>query len=290
MSICSTVYSFLGLTAGSLVQVSLPSLISSQCCSIQKTLLVAYNRQGPKGVKSLFCHQPPAGLLQPLPAPNRSWSHIALDFVTGLHPSDGHTTILTVVDCSSKAVLLVPLPKLPLAKETAHLLVQHFFWLHGLLSDVSNFWQAYSELLCADAILSSGFHTKSNGRTEWANQLMGMVLRRWASWDRGSWSQQHGLSSPKTPSLRHHRGCRPSTVVKATSHHCCSSILYSDVRSWVEASWIENIFAFLPRRQQCVGLGDWQYQSLYQWSVSRAELQETFSLYTFFSHVHSSTA
>ncbi|KAG5278113.1 hypothetical protein AALO_G00095330 [Alosa alosa] len=46
--------------------------------------------------------QPPAGLLQPLQIPKRPWSHISLDFVTGLPPSDGNTTILTVVDRFSK--------------------------------------------------------------------------------------------------------------------------------------------------------------------------------------------
>ncbi|XP_061105381.1 uncharacterized protein LOC133133290 [Conger conger] len=43
-------------------------------------------------------HQALAGLLQPLPVPSRPWSHIGVDFVTGLPPSEGNTTILTVVD------------------------------------------------------------------------------------------------------------------------------------------------------------------------------------------------
>lgn len=43
-------------------------------------------------------HRPSAGLLQPRPIPPRPWSHIALDFVTGLHPSEGNDNILTVVD------------------------------------------------------------------------------------------------------------------------------------------------------------------------------------------------
>lgn len=43
----------------------------------------------------------PAGLIQPLPT---LWSHIALDFVTGLPPSSGNTTILTIIDRFSKLV------------------------------------------------------------------------------------------------------------------------------------------------------------------------------------------
>lgn len=47
------------------------------------------------------CHktsnQPSSGLLQPLPVAKRPWSHIAVDFVTGLPPSQGNTVILTIV-------------------------------------------------------------------------------------------------------------------------------------------------------------------------------------------------
>lgn len=66
-------------------------------------------------------HVSPRGLLQPLGTPSHPWSHIAVDFVTGLSLSEGNTTILTVIDQFSKAVHFVLLPKLPLASETAHL-------------------------------------------------------------------------------------------------------------------------------------------------------------------------
>ncbi|KAL0170806.1 hypothetical protein M9458_035402, partial [Cirrhinus mrigala] len=79
---------------------------------------------------------PPAGLLRPLPIPTRPWSHIALDFVTGLPSSRGNTVILTVVDRFSKAVHFIPLPKLPSARETAQLMTDHVFRLHGLPTDV----------------------------------------------------------------------------------------------------------------------------------------------------------
>ncbi|KAI3354784.1 hypothetical protein L3Q82_004527 [Scortum barcoo] len=77
-------------------------------------------------------HQPPSGLLQPLSVPGRPWSHIALDFVTGLPPSNGKTVILTIVDRFSKAAHFVALAKLPTARETADLLANHVVRLHGI--------------------------------------------------------------------------------------------------------------------------------------------------------------
>ncbi len=63
-------------------------------------------------------NRPPAGLLQPLSVPSRPWSHISLDFVTGLPPSQGNTVVLTVVDRFSKATNLIPLPKIPSARNS----------------------------------------------------------------------------------------------------------------------------------------------------------------------------
>ena len=144
-------------------------------------------------------HQAPAGLLQPLPVPHRPWSHISLDFVTGLPPSQGHTTILTVVDRFSKMAHFIPLPKLPSAKETAELILQHVFRLHGLPVDVvsdrgpqfsSVFWREFCTLIGASASLSSGFHPQSNGQTERKNQEMEVALRCMVSSRPSSWSQQ----------------------------------------------------------------------------------------------------
>lgn len=81
-------------------------------------------------------HQPSPELLQPLPVPARPWSHIALDFVTGLPPSQGHTVILTVVDWFSKAAHFVPIAKLPSGREAADTLLHHVFRIHGIPKDI----------------------------------------------------------------------------------------------------------------------------------------------------------
>ncbi len=76
------------------------------------------------------------GLLQPLPISQRPWSHIAIDFITDMPLSRGSTTILTVIDCFSKACRLIPLPKLPTALETAESLCNHVFRFYGLPEDL----------------------------------------------------------------------------------------------------------------------------------------------------------
>ncbi len=142
---------------------------------------------------------PLMGSFKPLPVPSRPWSHISLDFITALPPSQGNTVVLTVVDRFSKAAHFIPLPKLPSAKETALAVVDHVFRLHGLPTDVvsdrgpqfvSKFWKEFCRLLGATVSLSSGFHPQSNGQTERANQDLERTLRCLVSKNPTSWSQQ----------------------------------------------------------------------------------------------------
>ncbi len=142
---------------------------------------------------------PPAGLLRPLPIPSRSWSHIALDLVTGLPLSAGNTVILTVVNRFSKAAHFIPLPKLPSACETAQVMVDHVFKIHGLPSDIvsdrgpqfaSQFWREFCRQIGASPALSSGFHPQTNGQAERTNQILGRMLRSLTSCTSASWCDQ----------------------------------------------------------------------------------------------------
>ncbi|KAL4007301.1 hypothetical protein ACER0C_001153 [Sarotherodon galilaeus] len=144
-------------------------------------------------------NQPRAGLLQPLPTPGRPWSHIALDFIMGLPPSSGNTTILTVVDRFSKAAHFIALPKLPTALETARLLTTHVFRLHGIPMDIvsdrgpqftSRAWKEFCMQIGAKVSLSSGFHPQSNGQTERTNQELEAALRCVVSHNQTTWSEQ----------------------------------------------------------------------------------------------------
>lgn len=113
-------------------------------------------------------HQSLARLLCLLLVPSRPWSHITLDFMTGLLPSQNHTTILIVINRFSKAVHFIALLKLPSAKETSDLLVQHIFRLHGIPSDIVSVWgthfisqvsKSFCQALGVLTNLSSGFHS-----------------------------------------------------------------------------------------------------------------------------------
>lgn len=172
--------------------------------------------------RSKTSNQPPAGLLRPLPVPHRPWSHIAVDFVTGLPVSKGNTCIMTIVDRFSKSAHFVPLPKLPTAKETAELMIIHVFKIHGLPIDIvsdrgpqftAQFWRCFCKLIGATSSLSSGFHPQTNGQTERANQDLEVALRCMTDGD-ASWSQT-------LPWVEYAHNSLPSTSTGMSPFECC---------------------------------------------------------------------
>ncbi|KAL0161008.1 hypothetical protein M9458_044733, partial [Cirrhinus mrigala] len=157
----------------------------------------------------------PAGLLQPLPVPQRPWSHIAVDFVTDLPSSNGYTTILSVVDRFSKACRFIPLPKLPSAMETAEALCNWVFRLYGLPEDIvsdrgpqftSRLWTTFFRQLGVNVSLTSGYHPQANGQIERLNQELTRFLRTYCQNRQADWSRylfwaeyaQNSLHKPST--------------------------------------------------------------------------------------------
>jgi len=69
------------------------------------------------GKTCLVCQQDkieqgaPAGLLEPLLIPQRSWESVSIDFIVGLPRSEGCNWVLVVVDHYSKYATFIPAPK-----------------------------------------------------------------------------------------------------------------------------------------------------------------------------------
>lgn len=96
---------------GALVQAGVSSGAESHPTSPEITFLVAvpgprcqvFHRHLPRVRSWEVFSLAPTGLLNPLPIPQRAWSHIAVDFVTSLPPSGGDSVKLIVFERFSKA-------------------------------------------------------------------------------------------------------------------------------------------------------------------------------------------
>uniref|UniRef100_A0A674DEN5 Gypsy retrotransposon integrase-like protein 1 n=1 Tax=Salmo trutta TaxID=8032 RepID=A0A674DEN5_SALTR len=154
----------------------------------------------------------PKGKLQPLPVPQRPWSHLSVDFLTDLPPSQGSTTILVVVDRFSKSCHLLPLPGLPMALQTAEALFTHVFRHYGVPEDIvsdrgsqftSRMWKAFMECLGVSVSLTSGYHPESNGQAERVNQEVGRFLQSYCQDRPGEWARYIPWAELAQNSLRH---------------------------------------------------------------------------------------
>ncbi len=209
-------------------------------------------------------NRPPAGLLQPLSVSSRPWSHIVMDFVTGLPLSDGKTVVLTVVDRFSKATHFIPLPKLPSARETATIVLDHVFHIHGLPVDVvsdrgpqfvSKFWTEFCRQLGATASLSSGYHPQTNGQAERANQDLERVLHCVASAEPSSWSSRLNMVEYAHNSL-------PVSSTGLSPFQCCLGYQPPLFPSQESDAVVPSAHTFI---QRC----------LHTWSIAREALTRT---------------
>lgn len=112
-----------------------------------------------------------------------------------LPQSQGATTILVVVDPLTKMVHSVPSAGLPLAQETADLVLRELFHLHGLpqrrVSDrgpqlTLHFWWVLLKGLGVQLHLSA-YHPQSDGQTEHINEILEQYLQCFVNFHQDNW-------------------------------------------------------------------------------------------------------
>jgi hypothetical protein len=140
----------------------------------------------------------PYGLLQPLPVPDSRWVSVTMDFIVKLPKSQGHDSILVVVDRATKMAHFVPCSESITSRETAELFINNVFKLHGLPQQVisdrgpqfrSQFWKQLLEILEIKVSLSTAYHPETDGQTERVNQVLEQYLRCFISYEQNNWVQ-----------------------------------------------------------------------------------------------------
>uniref|UniRef100_A0A8C7TQH1 Gypsy retrotransposon integrase-like protein 1 n=1 Tax=Oncorhynchus mykiss TaxID=8022 RepID=A0A8C7TQH1_ONCMY len=205
----------------------------------------------------------PRGKLQPLPVPQRPWSHLSVDFLTDLPLSQGNTTVLVIVDRFSKSCRLLPLPGIPTALQTAEALFTHVFRHYGVPEDIvsdrgpqftSRVWRAFMERLGISVNLTSGYHPESNGQVERVNQEVGRFLRSYCQDRPGEWARYIPWAEMAQNSLRH-------SSTNVSPFHCVLG--YQPVL----APWH-------PSQTEAPAVEEWVQRSKVTWRAVQESLQQ----------------
>ncbi len=122
---------------------------------------------------------------------------VALDFITKLLISQGYDSILTVTDHDcSKATLFIPCKEAMTVEETAGLIMQHVFPWFGLplkfISDrdpkfTSKFIQGLCKSTGTTQNISTVYHPRMDGQSEWTNQWLEQYLWFWINKCQDNW-------------------------------------------------------------------------------------------------------
>lgn len=148
--------------------------------------------------RTLVPRDPPPGLLQPLPIPERPWQHISMDFKSFPKDRNGFDMAFVVIDRLGKRAYSIPCQKTTTAKDMARLFISNVYRTHGppdtIVSDrgpqfVSEFWAEFCRILGIKLKLSTAFHPQTDGQTEIMNQYLDQRLRPFINYHQDNWSE-----------------------------------------------------------------------------------------------------
>jgi len=133
----------------------------------------------------------PYGLLQSNEAPDRPRKSIAMDFITNLPKSEGHDTILVVIDRLTKMSHFITCSNNLDARRFANLFMREIVRLPGIPHDMisdrgtlfsSDLWKETTGKLGIEERLSTAFHPQTDGRTERPNAILEQYLRAYINY------------------------------------------------------------------------------------------------------------
>jgi len=128
----------------------------------------------------------PAGKLKLSEVPQRTWTHLTVDFIMKLPVVAGKDVILVICDRLSKITHFVATTEETSVEELARLFQDNVWKLHGLpesvVSDkgpqfVAELTKELNRMLGIKTKLSTAFHPQTDGQTERMNQEVEQYLR-----------------------------------------------------------------------------------------------------------------
>lgn len=141
----------------------------------------------------------PSGLLQPLPIPDRPWTHIAMDLIVNLPKTRAnHDAIAVFVDRFSKAAHFVACRTTYTAEDLADLFFKNVVRLHGLPTSIvsdrdtrfcSRFWTYLFARLGTRLDMSTAYHQQTDGQSERTIQTLEQYLRVFIDQDHRNWDE-----------------------------------------------------------------------------------------------------
>lgn len=192
----------------------------------------------------------PAGPLHPLLVLHNKFDDITMDFIGLLPSSGGYDYLLTIMDCLTGFIKLVPCSTTINACDLAILVwdrwVSHYGLPLSITSDcdtlfTSCFWTTLWEKQNVKLKLSMAFHPQTDGTSEWSNKTVVQLLHSWVNRHGTSWVKYLShVSQAMNNTVRCSTGFSPAQLVFGHQLHTLPSLAHPP--SFIQASlptWAE---------------------------------------------------